>query len=38
MGGKDEPSHQQVHWSKFKPSYLRVGGQTNHSQVPWYKI
>ena len=25
---KDEPSHQQVPWSKFKTSYLRVGGRT----------
>ena len=27
-GWKDEPSHQQVPWSKFKSSYLRVEGQT----------
>ena len=25
---KDEPSHQQVPWSKFKSSYLRVEGRT----------
>ena len=28
MGGKDEPNHQQVPWSKLKSSYLRVGGRT----------
>ena len=27
-GWKDEPSHQQVPWSKFKSSYLKVGGRT----------
>ena len=27
-GWKDEPSHSRVPWSKFKSSYLRVGGRT----------
>ena len=27
-GWKDEPSHQQVPWSKLKSSNIRVGGQT----------
>ena len=35
---KNEPSHSQVPWSKFKSFYLQWKDEPSHQQVPWYKI